>query len=117
MTPGPDAAGMDVTTALTRVDWVLARYAGCGSIVLRAMSAVDLDAVKVLADAARSHAPALAAIDEVLELADGWEENSAHVPLIDREAAALAVKGAIRANFPERLTPEDDRIAAQDREA
>jgi hypothetical protein len=39
----------------------------------------------------------LAAVRELLKLADGWEKSSALVPLIDREAAALGVKGTIRA--------------------
>ena len=61
MTPGPDAAGMSIATALTRVDWVLARYEGCDGTVLRVMSAADMDAVKVVADIARRRSPLPAA--------------------------------------------------------
>jgi hypothetical protein len=57
MTSGPPGEPpMSLATALTRVDWVLARYEGCGSTVLRVMSAADMDAVKVIADTARRHA-------------------------------------------------------------
>lgn len=39
----------------------------------------------------------LAALDEVLKLASGWEVNSAAVPYLNREAAGLAVQAIIRA--------------------
>ena len=52
---------MNPDTALARVDALLARYEGCDSRVLRIMSAVDLDAVKTLADMARSAPRTLAA--------------------------------------------------------
>jgi hypothetical protein len=39
----------------------------------------------------------LAAVRDVLKLADGWDANAAAVPLIDREAAACAVRGTISA--------------------
>lgn len=39
----------------------------------------------------------LTAVRELLKLADGWEKNSAQVPLIGREAAALGIKSKIRA--------------------
>jgi hypothetical protein len=39
----------------------------------------------------------LAALGKLLELADGWESNAPDVPLIDREAAACAVRETILA--------------------
>ena len=44
---------MDIEAALTRAGYLLDRYAGCDSTVLRVVSATDLDAVAVLAQAAR----------------------------------------------------------------
>jgi len=49
-----EAAGMSIATALIRAGYMLDRYAGCDSQVLRVISAVDLDAVKVLADTVRN---------------------------------------------------------------
>lgn len=40
-----------------------------------------------------------AALEAVLRLADGWESNAPEVPLISREAAALAVRGVILATL------------------
>jgi hypothetical protein len=51
--PVTEVAGMSITTALVRVGYLLDRYAGCDSQVLRVMSAVDLEAVKVLANVIR----------------------------------------------------------------
>jgi hypothetical protein len=45
---------VNVATALIRVGYLLDRYAGCNSQVLRVMSAMDLEAVEVLADIVRS---------------------------------------------------------------
>ena len=44
---------MSIATALIRAGYLLDRYAGCDSRVLRVISAADLEAVKVLADAIR----------------------------------------------------------------
>jgi hypothetical protein len=49
-----EAAGMSIATALIRVGYLLDRYAGCDSRVLRVISAADEEAVKVLADAVRN---------------------------------------------------------------
>ena len=48
-----ETASMSIATALVRVGYVLSRYAGCDSLVLRVMSAADMDAVEVLANAVR----------------------------------------------------------------
>jgi hypothetical protein len=45
---------MSIATALMRAGYMLDRYAGCDSQVLRVISAVDLDAVQVLADTVRN---------------------------------------------------------------
>jgi hypothetical protein len=45
---------------------------------------------------ARTDVPRLlAALDEVVNLASGWEANCAQVPVLSREAAAIAVRGAV----------------------
>ncbi len=46
--------------------------------------------------AARTAIPRLlAAIGDVLKLADGWELNSAKVPVLSREAAGVLIRSAI----------------------
>jgi hypothetical protein len=49
-----EPAGMSLATALIRAGYMLDRYAGCDSRVLRVISAADLDAVEVLADTVRN---------------------------------------------------------------